>query len=370
VVNIAKKKLDIRPYLGMIVVFLIVAGIVLAGAWFLVLKPGGEALTASKQSALTKVTSLNSIGTSKAVTDASSFTTQIQTAGSTSAVNTVLSEVNSAIEREQKRKDLLDVANNAASGTFYSADSEEGKTQLASLSELRTTLTAGINAQNTLAELQAYETTLNNLATTAWRSVQTSVLSGLAENRVCFTIDDPPQGGFMDKDAATLYISTNDWLTLRRVKFTDATVRVPVKDTLERTASITNGSNVNVYLYDMTLDNMALLFREAPVKYVLYSESDMGSIAWSYTAGTTTYSTTVNVWETLKAAAFGNADAATLSLTAFGDKVENAALQANVSSYSSEVIYVIEVDDLAAEQITVAEFEKSTTQDIILVQAV
>ena len=68
------RKIDVRPIIGAAVVFLIIGLIIFCIYYFAIAKPAADALEASKLSALSQVASLNAIGTSQAISDASVYT--------------------------------------------------------------------------------------------------------------------------------------------------------------------------------------------------------------------------------------------------------------------------------------------------------
>lgn len=364
-----RRKIDIRPILGAAVVFLIIGAIVFAALYFAIIKPGADALEASKLSAQNTVSTLSAFGNSVAVSDANTYSTQIQSAGSQSEVSSIVSSVNTAIQREEARNTALEQANLATDGVYFTGTTDTSKTYSSLLDTLRTTMTNDINAKTTKTDIEAYD--INTQATTKWREVMNGVVTALAENRVSFTSSNSlPYGRFMTQTEAAEYIGANDWQTLRKVKFEPATVEVPVLDTLQRTPSIKEGSNVKVFLYDSTSDNVHTLFDNAVVKYAVYSKADLGSIAWTIADGLVTNTYTLDAWETLKAAAAGDTDAGGISLANFGETVVNNGLAANILDYTVSVVYVIEVSDPIAEQIVLAEFHQTATKDIILVPSV
>lgn len=357
-------------------IFLIIGAIVFGIYYFGIASPAANALATSKTSALSQVSSLNSIGTSKAVSDASSFTTRIQAAGSQTDVDSISSEVSSAIQREQARKDLLTAVSTITTGDYYSATGSSGTTAVQALVDLETALTSGVNSQNSLSEIDAYESTMDTQATATWRSVLENIINSATDTRMSMTIGIPPIGSFISTDNALLYVDNTSltWQDLRALKLEDATVQVPVKDTYERTPTLAVGSVIRVYIYDMDTDNLALKFTNAIVRQVVYSYSDLGSISWTSTTDTggvsTTASYTTNIWETIKAAAAGNADAANVGWNAYVSDVMTRAMQAGVGNYSAQVLYVVEVSDPIGEEIVKAEFQNTDSKDVILVPIV
>lgn len=367
---IARKEIDIRPIIGAAVVFLILGSIIFGIYYFVIAKPAGEMLQTSKQSAMSQVSSLSSIGTSQAASDATTFSTRIQAAGSIVEVESILVEVNTAIDREQKRSELLDEVDTIVNGTFYSATGGTGKTQVQTLADLSQTLKVGINAKQTKAGLEAYEVEIDDRATSTWRTYLTSVVDQIAENLISLTRNSPPYGEFISKENALSYIASQGWETLRKLKFEEATVLVPVKDTFERTPAIRTGSTVKVYVYDTTADNLRLIFGNAVVEHVIYSEADISTIAWSLTDGATSQSYSVDMWETLKAAAAGDAEALTVGWSGYGSDLMDRALTSNIGSYTVSVIYVVKVSDTIGEEIVQYEFHESAMYDVILIPSV
>jgi len=352
----ARRKVDIRPIVGAAVVFLILGAIIFGAFYFVIIKPAADALESSKVSALQTVSQLSSLGTTQATSDASQFTTQIEQADSKSEVQAILTEVNSAITREQKRLELLSLAQQAYSGAFYSAESESGKTVLSELTSLKSTLTNDINSKTTLSQLQSYESELDSKATTAWRNALTNVVNSIAENLVSMVKQNSSlYGEFMPKENALAYIENNDWQELRKVKFEEASVEVPVLDTLQRTPTLKEGSTVNIYVYDTSTQTLSKLFSSATISKVLYLDTDM------QVGGT-------SVWENIKALIAAGESAS--GLTDFGEDAVQAAIDANILSYNVQVLYVVKVADEIGEDIVKYEFHQSSSKDVILIPAV
>lgn len=378
-VSIAKRKVDTRPILGAVVVFLIIGAIVFGIYYFAVMGPAASALGAVKASALSQVNSLGSIGTSKAASDAASFTTRIQAAGSQADVDSILSEVSAAVLREQARKELLSTISTATNGFYYSATGASGTTQVQDLADLDSTLKTAVNSEtmNTLEKLNAYESTLNIEATSKWRTVLKAVINPIADNLLIMTAGSEHYEGSTSKENALIYVDNTDrdWQELRTIKFIgDPMVQVPVLDTFQRTPTLKEGSIVRVYIYDEDIENLTLRYTNAVVKNTIYSQADLGTISWTITTesggATTTSSYATNIWETIKAAAAGNADAIAAGWQGYGEDVMNRVLSANVGSYTVSVIYVIEVSDAIGEEIANAEFQQTSTKDVILLPVV
>ncbi|MFN4132986.1 MAG: hypothetical protein ACK4GQ_01255 [Candidatus Hadarchaeales archaeon] len=357
------KKVDPRAIIGAAVIFLIIGAVIFGAVYFMVLKPAADALESAKLSALSTVNQLSSIGTSKAISDASTYSSSIRSAGSKADVDSILSQVSAAIVREQKRKELLTLAATAANGTFYNAATNS------ELAQLQSTLEGDINSKQTLAELESYQTgEFNTKATNVWRILMNGAINEISGENVSMTVNSPPYGEFLSKENAISYVNSSDWTTLRKLKFEKATVMVPVIDTFKRAPTLKEGSVVKVYAYDRNTENMRLMFLNATVQYVIYSASDVGTISWTSPDGLTSYS--LNVWETLKAAAGGSSSAAAIPLTEYGEKLVTSALGANIGSYDVNVIYVIKVSDTIGEEIYKYEFYQSGTVDVVLIPTV
>ena len=378
-VPIAKRKVDTRPILGAIVVFLIIGAIVFGIYYFAFAGPAASALGAVKASALSQVNSLSSIGTSKATSDAASFTTRIQAAGSQADVDSILSEVSVAVLREQARKELLSTISTATNGFYYSAAGASGTTQVQDLADLASTLQTAVNSEtmNTLEAINAYESTLNTEATSKWRTVLKAVINQIADNLLIMTAGSEHYEGSISKENAVIYVDNTDrdWQELRMLRFIgDPMVQVPVLDTFQRTPTLKEGSIVRVYIYDEDTENLALRYTNAVVKNTIYSQSDLGTVSWTLTTesggATTTSSYATSMWETIKAAAAGNADAIAAGWSAYGEDVMDRVLSSNIGSYTVSVIYVIEVSDAIGEEVAKAEFQQTSTKDVILLPVV
>ena len=362
---------DVHAVVGAVVVFTIIGAAVFGVYYFGFARPAAAELEQAKTAAISQVrSSLATIGTSQASAAASNYAAQVQAAGSKTEVDSILVNVNITVQTEQKRNELLVKVDNVANGTYYSATGASGKTQVQALADRSQTLKAGINAKQTKSDLEAYESEINNQATSAWQTLLEGVVNGIADNRVSLTRNSPAYGEFMAKENALAHISGQNWQTLRELKFEEATVRVPVLDTFQRTPTIKADSTVKIYVYDTTTGNMRLMFGNGVVKNVIYSQSDIATIAWTLTDGTTSQTYSVNMWETLKAAAAGDAEAAGVGWSTYGSDLMDRALTANIGSYTVQVIYVVEVSNTIGEEIAQYEFHQTTTKDIILIPVV
>ncbi len=351
--------------------FSLIGAAIFGGHYLLVARPAGAELEEAKTTAMSNVSqSLTSAGTEQASAAISTFSAQIQAAGSKSEVDSILLNVNATVQIEQKRKVLLDEAQTATNGTYYSTTTVTGKTQVQALADLSQTLVTAINAKQTKSDLEAYQSEIDSRATSAWQTLLTGVVNQIADNQVSMTRNSPAYGEFMGKENAVTYIPSQNWQTLRELKFEEATVQVPVLDTFQRTPTIKTNSVVKVYVYDTVTDNMRLMFGNATVRYVIYSQSDIATIAWTLADGATSQSYSVNIWEALKAAAAGDAEAAAVGWSAYGSDLMDRALTANIGQYAVSVVYGLEVSDTIGEEIAQYEFHESTTKDIILIPTV
>ncbi len=369
-IGITRREIDVRPIIGAAVVFLILGSIIFGIYYFLIAKPAADSLETSKLSAMSQVSSLNLINTSQAISDALTYSSQIQAAGSTTEVSSILVEVSAAIQREQSRKDLLDKAIASVTGSFYSASGVVDTQQVASLSTLLQALLSEINSKNTLSELQSYEAfgTIDAQATTAWQNFLTSLISGIQnDNLVMKSNSSQTSWYFKTKTDALSYVAESTWQTLRKLDFEGTSyLLVPISDTVNRAPTITTGSLVNIYVYDRTTENRYLLTGNATINNVLYSTDDLATIAWTMTSGTTSQSYATNIWEALKAIAAGSSDAASVGWQNYASEVMSNALQAGVLDFSVNAIYVVKVPTQAGESIVQYEFYQSATKDVVL----
>lgn len=338
--------------------------------YFFVAKPAAETLEASKLSAMSLVDDLNSIGTPQAISDASTYSSEIRAAGSSTEVESIMVEVNAAIQREEKRKELLDRGASATAGSFYSATGAGSAQQVEALSTLLQTLQSEINAKTTLAELQSYEAsgTIDNQATTTWQNFFADLISGKeSENLVMKSNSSQTSWYFMTKTDALAYVADHDWQTLRKLDFEGTSyLLVPISDTVNRSPTLAAGSLVNIYVYDRTTENLHLITGNAAVNNILYSTDDLATIAWTMTSGATSQSYATNIWEALKAMAAGSSDAASVGWQDYASDVMNNALEAGVLDFSVNAIYVVKVPTEAGEGIVQYEFYQSATKDVIL----
>ncbi len=369
-VQIARKKMDARPIVGAVVIFLIIGVAIFGAYYFLIIKPAADALETSKLTAMDQVSGLGSIGTPGAISDTSTFSARIQAAGSTVEVQGILVEVSSAVQREQARKGLLDLVAVASEGTYYSGTGADSKIEEPSLAELSQTLTDEVNSKATKADLEAYRLEFDNRANRTWRTIFNAELSQLGENVAMFK-NSPVSGGYMTKIEARGYIAAQSWEVLRELKFERyGTVEVPVLDTFQRTPTIKAGSLVNIYVFNADNQNMENLWTNARIRDVIYSQSDIASIMWTLTEGDNSESFSVDMWETIKAAAAGSSGAADADWSGYGADVIERAMEANIGLFPMTVIYVVEVPDEIGRIIAQYEFQMSATRDVILVAKV
>ncbi len=372
-IAIAHGEIDVRPIVGAVVVFAIIGAAIFGVYYFLIAKPAAEELEQAKLSALSQINnSLASIETDQASTATSSYSAQVLVASSKIEVESISANVTATIQLEQKRKELLDKVDTAVNGTYYSATGTSGTIAVSALYTLLETLGPAVNAKGTISELEAYEAEIDSQATSTWQTFHTNIIGGMAENEIeMWRRNSPVSGGYLSKDNALAYVSEETWETLRELKFEEAsTVEVPILDTFQRTPTITSGSVVTIYVYDIGADNMEELWTGVTVQNVIYSQSDIATIAWALTDGTTTNSYSLNMWETIKAAAAGDADAAAIAWQNYGVDVMDRARSANIGDYSVSVIYVVKVPDEIGEKIMQYELHMSATKDIILIATV
>jgi len=360
------RKFDARPVVGIIVVFLVIGLAAFGIYYFFVAKPSADALTASKLTAMEQVNSLVSIGTPGAISKASGFSAEIESAESAVEVESVLVGVNAAIQVEQTRKDLLDLTSVAADGTYFSATGAAGKTVAPSLTDLFETFVSDINSKINKSDLEAYRSEIDGAASWTWRNLLSGELNKLGDNVAMFK-SSPVSGAYMTKAEARNYISTLGWANLREMKFeSHSTVEVPVLDSFQRTPTLKADSSVNIYIYDTTTGTMDNLWSNATVRRVLYSQTDIARISWILTEGVTTDSFSTDMWETVKAAAAGSEGAENLGWSGYGADVVERALEANIGQYALQVIYMVEVPDEIGKLIAQCEFQE-TFKDIVMV---
>ena|GEM_PF-733172 len=368
--HITQRGTDVRPIIGAAVVFLIIGSIIFGVYYFFVAKPAADVLEASKLSAMSLVEDLSAIGTSQAISDASTYSTQIKAASSTAEVESILIEVNAAIQREEKRKELLDRVVTATTGSFYSATGVGETQQVEALSTVLQTLQSEINAKNTLAELQNYEASgiIDNMANNAWRNFFTELISGKeSDNIVMKSNSSQTSWYFTSKSEALAYVENSTWQTLRKLDFEGTSyILVPISDTVNRAPTLTPGSKVNIYVYDKNTENLHLITGNATINNVLYSTADLATIAWTMTSGATSYTYSTNIWETLKAIAAGSSDAESVEWQNYASNVMNSAMEAGVLDFTVNAIYVVKVPAEAGEMIVQYEFYQSATKDVVL----
>lgn len=369
VVLIPLKNIDVRSIIGAVVVLLIIGSIIFGAFYFLAIKPAAEGLETSKLSALSRISGLSSIGTSQAISSASTYSSQIQTATSTAEIESILAGLNTTIQREQGRKNLLDQAVTVTSGIYYSASGTGDTTQVEALSTLLVNLQAEINAKTTLSEILEYETSgsMYNQATTTWRDFLEDLISSMQNDSLVMKSGSPPTWSFKTESDALAYVAESSWQVLRELDFEGTSyVEVPISDTANRSPTIMAGCLVNIYVHDTETETMRLIVENATVSRVLYSIEDLATVAWSMSYDSTTYSYSTNVWEALKAAAAGSENVALEMWEDYGSNLMNSAIDANILDFTVNAIYVVKVPTMAGESIVQYEFYQSATKDVVL----
>ncbi|MFQ6129728.1 MAG: hypothetical protein ACE5OT_02825 [Candidatus Hadarchaeaceae archaeon] len=363
---IARREIDVRPIIGAVVVFGIIGAAIFGIYYFLFIRPAAEELEQAKLSAFNQINStLAVIGTDRALEAASGYTGRVQDANSKSEVNAILVEVASTVQLEQKHKEVLDRVDTATNGTFFSTANVP---ELAALSQ---SLKEKIHNMTTISQLDAYVPQIDNQATLTWRTYFTNSIVKMTENRLAMIQNSPAYGEYISKEEALAYVAGKTWHILRKLKFENpSTVEVPVLDTFQRTPTIKPNSTVKVYVYDIATDNMRPVWGNATVRSVIYSQTDIATIAWALTDGDTIRSYSVNMWDTIKAAAAGDAEAAAVAWQDYGVDLMDRARSANIGDYSVSVIYIVEVPDDIGAEIIQYELHMTATKDVILVAIV
>lgn len=350
----------------MVVVFSLIGLAIFGSYYLLVARPAGAELEEAKTAAMSSISqTLTSAGTDQALAAASTFSTRIQAAGSKVEVSAIQAEAASVYQRELERKSLLDKITTAVTGVFHST------ADVPALSTLATTLRTEVNAKTTLTDLQNYELSgaIDTQATSVWRSYFTARLESTTEENVVMKRQDSPiYWEFMSKDNAKARVASSDWSALREMDFEGTVyVLVPITDTFGRTPTIRAGSTVNAYVYDTTTKTMDNLALNATVSSVIYSSSDLATIAWTLADGTTSYSYSTDVWEAIKAATAGDTDAANVSWANYVSDVLTRAQSAGLGRFTASVIYMVRVNEDAGVKILQYELHESATKDVILV---
>jgi hypothetical protein len=360
--------IDVHAVVGAVVVFAIIGAAVFGVYYFVLARPAAAELEQAKTAALSEITqSLGSTGTEQALAAISSFSTQIQTAGSKAEVSAIQAEVAAVYQREVNRKSLLDKVTTAVTGVYHSS------ADVPALATLATTLETDINAKTTLTELQNYELsgTIDTQATSTWRSYFTGLLQSMRENVVMRRSNSSTYWEAMSGDNALALVGSSAWSILRKMDFESTVyVEVPVTDTFSRTPTIRANSVVNIYVYDSTTENMVSLYGNATVRSVIYSTTDLATISWTLTDGSTSYSYSTDVWEAIKAAAAGDADAETVGWRDYVNDVLTRAQNAGLGNFTASVIYMVRVTEDAGKLILEYELHESATKDVILVAQV
>ncbi|MCQ8898660.1 MAG: hypothetical protein NQU48_04430 [Hadesarchaea archaeon] len=353
---------DWRPVLGAAVIFSLIGLAAFSAYLFFLARPASEELREAKSSALQQVSSgLAKIPTDQARASAQEFSSRIRRAGSASEVRAILVEVNAAVVRERLRENLLNLVQRATNGTYHSPS------DVPLLASLSSELRALVNSKNTLSELRALEAEIAQRATSTWREYLTGLLSSIENERVIMKHNSPTSWTYLDKENARELVLSKDWTYLRELHFEGTEeLEVPVLATLKMAPSVLPGSTVNLYAYDLQAKTLNLLVGRATVTRMMSSDAALRSISWSRTAGTTTSSYAMDVWETLKAAAGGSTEAAAVDLKDYLSKVLTSLQQSGAGNLDLTMVYLVRVPREAGELILQYEFYQTSSKDVVL----
>lgn len=352
-------KVDISVVVGAVVVFTIIGAAIFGAYYFLVYSPSKERLEDAKSNALATLEELGSIPTSRASSAVEDYRSKINSAKSVSEVNALLSEISLIQKRESRRLELLDAAEQMATGVFYS------------LPDLATTLRTEINEKETLQELQEYYDSgrMEELATAMWREFLTELISKIESEDLVMRRGELLGSRITTKSEALDYVGRSDWETLRELDFKEAEyAEVPIFDVANRTPSIRVGSLVDIYVYDKTTGESLLIAEGATVTSVLYSRDDLAMIAWSLSKDNVSQTYATDVWEALKALAASSGESG-VELENYGSTLMGLAAAANVLDFDLNAVYVVRVPAELSEEIIKDEFYLSDTRDVVLTSA-
>ncbi|TDA32171.1 MAG: hypothetical protein DSO02_03585 [Hadesarchaea archaeon] len=356
-----RKERDWRPILGAAVVFSLIGLAFFSAYLFLWARPAEEDLREAKTSALQQVSSgLAKVPTDQARSLAQQFSAGIKRAKSVGEVGSILVEVNAALVRERTRENLLRLVQLASNGTYHSASN------VPLLSSLASELRKEVNSKNTLSELQAMQEEIGRRATDVWREFLLGLISSIENERVIMRHNSPTSWIYLTKENARELVLSRDWTFLRELHFEGTEeLEVPVLSPLKVSPSVLPGSRVNLYVYDLQRDNMFLLVGNATVTKVMSSEADLRTINWSRTVGTTSSSYSMDIWETLKAAAGGSTEAGALDLKDYLPKVLGSLQEVGAGNLNLTMVYLVRVPREAGELILRYEFYQTNLKDVI-----
>jgi hypothetical protein len=350
---------DVRPVLGAVVFFAILALAGVSVYYFFIAKPETDRLESGRTSALSEVRSLYAnLTTEQAVTASQEYSSKIGKAKTLGEINSLLAEARAAATREKKRMELLKRIDEAVSGTFHSASDVPVLNQTASL------LREQVRTKTTLSELQYVEASIDEQMTSAWRQYFLSRLEDVENSRRVVLVLGKSSWLYMTAENARSYIRTKTWNDLKGMDLEmSSKVEVTIQDTFARTPKVRPGTLVNIYVYDTSKKELSLLVGGARVLAAVYPEEVLSSISWTSPDGTTTYS--VDIWETIKAQAAG-ASTPGVSVDNYVNKVIDKGLSAGLGMYQLSVLYTVEVPEGAGGLISQYELHE-TDKDIILI---
>lgn len=359
---------DVRVAVGAVVVFLIIGFVIFGIYYFGFVRPAREELDRTRTAALSEIDqTLGTIGTSQAQVEASSLRSRVIAAGSKSEVNSILGEMSPIVQRESKRKELLDRVDTIVAGTYHSASDVEA------LYNLRESLKNEINSKTTLADLESFEAsgTMDSQATSTWRTYfrtrvedKVNEFNQVLQRTAAYSL-------IMPKENALALVDGSSWSTLSGFDFDNPKlVAVPIADTFSRAPDLRPGMVADLFVYDTWAENSSFLFGPAVILETIYSTEDLSTVSWilSYDTPAESYtaSYTVDVWETLKALAAGSTEAATVDWEGYVTDVMERVRDAEVGRFDISVMYVVAVPEELGILITQYEQYANLGKDVIL----
>ena len=355
---------DVRVAVGAVVVFLIIGLIIFGIYYFGFVNPAREELESTRTAALSLIDrSLGTIGTTKALVEASDLKSDVIAAESKDEIDSILDGMSSIVSRETERKGLLDRVDTVVTGTYHSADDVEA------LYNLRENLKNEINNKTTLTELQSFGTsgTIDSQATTTWRTYfQTQIenkvneFNQVLQRTLAYLL-------IMPKENALALVGGSSWSTLRGMDFDDPKlVAVPIADTFNRAPDLRPGMVADIWVYDTRVENSSFLFGPAVILETIYSTADLATVAWVFASETTTASFSVDVWETLKAGAAGSPDVTAVGWENYALDVLERVRQSDVGRFDISVMYIVAVPEELGILITQYEQYSGLGKDVLL----
>lgn len=359
--TISKGQIDRSVIIGIVVVLAIVSAAGFGIYYFGIMKPRQEELQRAKKSALrTLEDELEPINTNQADQATKNYEAKIEGAETKSKVTNIASDMDTVIERESTREELMTIVKNGTQGPFYPH----------ALDEIYNNLREEVKAESTISGLKTLRNTIEKQLTEAWTDIHKQAIENISDKTVVMLKKNSDISEVnMTKENALEYVNEKKWRTLQGLQFREInSFMVPIIQEFKRVPSVDPGDRVDIYEYNSEEDKMNERVTNTEVLNVIYPKDILSSISWSKREGDQSYSYSTELWEEIKAEKAGAAGAKSKWDDWARSVIQAAREEANLGDFDLKPIYVVQItgDNVARDLMHIEQFQNGT-RDIVLV---